>query len=983
MKKLYIFAAIFLAAFYFLFAFLKKEPPAKNTLVAFDEAGADGPAEALQFEILKTKDPITGEVPREKLDLARAVQLQRFARQKRTGRETTVPGINWTERGPDNVGGRTRAILYDLNDPTGKKVWAGGVGGGLWFTNDITANPPAWTKVSDTLNNLAITCITQGKGFTLRNKLFFGTGEGWLNPDAIRGNGIWRSLDGGAHWVQLPFTKNNPDFRFVQDIVYVDLGPCSITPEGLLASTSRGVFRSTDNGDSWTKVLGAGIAGASIDAAADLEQEYYYVFASLGLAHTGGGGIYRSCDGGATWQEIYHAANDEQRIELSAHYLDGWQLYAVVQDNSFKAKKIMKSPNADTTPGSATTWITKTLPSFCNLSGATEFTNGQAWYDLIISVAPFFRTPTNSHYATVYVGGVDLNKSTDSGGTWSQVSEWYTGCSKPYAHADKHNLVFKPDQMNAAFFPNEFLLASDGGVAMSTDGGASYTTKNKTYNITQFYSCAFHPTLTNYFLAGSQDNSTQKFSSPDMNSTTNIVAYDSDGGYCFIDQDNPGIQIATYTRNRFFISTNGGTSFTYTSKNERGQFINPMDYDNANNILYAGDDAGNYYRWTDPAGGGADQQVSVMAFNGAKLTFVLVSPTVANRVYFGLDNGSVVRVDDANTGSSKTGVVIRPDLGSNVFLSCIAIDPANENHMLISYSGYNMVSVYESSLGTGGGLNWNEVDVDGSSSSLPDMPVRWCMFDPRNSDWAILATEMGVWSTDNLNGAATVWEPTNNNLANTRIDMLRYRGSDRLLLAATHGRGLFSTTIPAGSSLPVTLLEFTGRLHDNEVWLNWSTSSEYNSKTFELERSNDGLNYAKIGSVPAAGNTSTKSSYSFHDSYLSQQNNYYRLKQIDMDGKSEYSRVVMIKNPIRTKAALTLLTNPFTNAIDLQFGTLPKGRSQISLYDMKGALILRKFYNIEPATRLRVDINKPIAGGQYFLEVLVENERHTARLIKN
>src|SRR5690349_7102778 len=116
MKKLYIFAAIFFAAFYFLFTFLRKESPSKNMLVSFEEAGADGPAEALQFEILKTRDPITGEVPREKLDLARAVQLQRFAKQKRTGRETTVPGINWTERGPDNVGGRTRAILYDLND---------------------------------------------------------------------------------------------------------------------------------------------------------------------------------------------------------------------------------------------------------------------------------------------------------------------------------------------------------------------------------------------------------------------------------------------------------------------------------------------------------------------------------------------------------------------------------------------------------------------------------------------------------------------------------------------------------------------------------------------------------------------------------------------------------------------------------------------------------------------------------------------------
>jgi hypothetical protein len=61
--------------------------------------------------------------------------------------------------------------------------------------------------------------------------------------------------------------------------------------------------------------------------------------------------------------------------------------------------------------------------------------------------------------------------------------------------------------------------------------------------------------------------------------------------------------------------------------------------------------------------------------------------------------------------------------------------------MLVSYSNYGVTSVYESSAGTGGSLDWTSVDGNGS---LPDMPIRWCMFDPRNSDWAILGTELGV-----------------------------------------------------------------------------------------------------------------------------------------------------------------------------------------------------------------------------------------------
>lgn len=987
MKKLYVLTALsFLLYFFFLpFTACKRKPnslpPEKNN----KQSQADQPGGALLFEILKTKDPVTGEVPREKLDLARQIQLQRFAGQLRTGKQTVVPGISWAERGPDNVAGRTRALMYDLNDPTAKKVWTGGVGGGLWYTNDITATPVVWNKVSDTLNNLAITCITQSRSFTTRNKMFFGTGEGWLNIDAIRGNGIWRSLNGGATWTHLAFTRNNPDFRFVMDILYADNsgGPCGFGTPGILAATSTGVFRSTDDGDTWTKVLGAGIAGATVNAAADLESEYYYTYATLGLSGEGGGGIFRSCNAGATWERIYQASSDEERIEISVHYLDAWQMYAIVQDNTLKAKKIMRTANADQVPSSGVTWVNKALPSFCGLSSsATDFTSGQAWYDLIIAVAPIFRNPpVNDHFKTAYVGGIDLHKTTDDASNWSQVAEWYQGCPGPYVHADKHNLVFKPDPVNGGYFPNEFLVATDGGIFRSTDGGATYTARNTSLNITQFYSCAFHPTLSNYFLAGSQDNSTQKFTAAGVNSTSNILANDSDGGFCFIDQDDPTIQIASYTYNNYFISTNSGASFVSVDKNDNGQFINPMDYDHTNNILYAGDNAGSYFRWSSPASSGTSQQVSVSTFNGAKITFVLVSPTVNNRVYFGLNNGSVVQVDDAHTGTSKTGVVIRPDIGANLYLSCIAIDASNESHMLITYSNYNTVSVYESSAGTGGSLNWNAVDVNSSSFSLPDMPVRWCLFDPRNSDWAILATEMGVWSTDNLNGTATIWEPTNNNLANTRIDMLRYRSSDRLLLAATHGRGLFSTTIPSVTPLPVTLTDFTGKLIRNDVMLQWKTSLEENFKQFEVERSYDGNSFTEIGVVNTGGNINTEKHYQFYDRKISQENNFYRLRMVDIGGTFEYSRIILIKNPVGKKEFF-VLTNPFGSSVDLELGNIEYGTATIKLVDLLGRTVMLKQYTVSPGMRIRLDGTGNLTAGVYIMECVLNERRYVVRVLK-
>jgi len=981
MKKLYLRLMILPAAAFLFVLILLLNKSSQKSIIALKETnenpGADFPDQALYYEIKKTKDPFTGDVPGERLTKARELQLQKFREQQLTGMQAPVPGIGWTERGPDDVGGRTRAILYDLNDPTGKKVWAGGVGGGLWYTNDISAATTVWNKVSDTLNNLAITCITQGKGFSSKTKMFFGTGEGWLNIDAIRGNGIWRSLDAGATWTHLLSTTDNPAFRFVLDIIYVDNsgGPCGFGTPGVLAATTTGVYKSTNDGDTWTKVLGNGIAGATIDAAADLEASYYYTYATLGLINTGGGGIYRSCNAGETWEEIYHALPSEQRIEIAEHYLDAWEVYAVVQNSTLGASKIMKSSNADQVPPANVVWTNKNFPVLCNLGTATEFTSRQGWYDLILAVAPIFpNPPANTHHATAYMGGVDLYKTTNSGGAWPQIAQWYTTCGTPYVHADKHNIVFKPDPLNSAYFPNEFLVATDGGIFRSTDGGSTFSARNKSYNITQFYSCAIHPTNTDYFLGGTQDNGTRIFTTAGMNATTNIVANDHDGGFCYIDRDDPSIQITSYVENQYYVSTNGGANFTYYSKNNNGQFINPTDYDHTNNILYGGDAAGSYFRWTSPATDGVSATVSVAAFNNASVSFVLVSPTVNNRVYFGLDNGSIVQVDNANTGNPNAGIVIRPVLGADHFLSCIAIDPTNENHMLASYSNYGVTKIFESS-GTAGSLSWNSVEGD-----LPDMPVRWCMFDPRNNDWAILATEKGIWSTNNLNATGTTnWSPTNNNFANTRVDMLRYRSSDRLLLAATHGRGMFSTNVPA--VVPVSLFSFKGMITGDKVELTWITATEQNSKGFAVERSYNGTNFTEIGFVPSSGNSNQQRAYQYSDRDIPKENNYYRLKQVDNDDKYEYSRVVLVKNPLRSNA-FRVLNNPFTNYLDIEFGAGIKGRSQLRLMDVHGRTLQQEILEIVPQMRHHWIIQKNLPGGIYILQIINKEQSYKQELIK-
>jgi hypothetical protein len=235
---------------------------------------------------------------------------------------------------------------------------------------------------------------------------------------------------------------------------------------------------------------------------------------------------------------------------------------------------------------------------------------------------------------------------------------------------------------------------------------------------------------------------------------------------------------------------------------QAGRFVNPSDYDDVENKYYAADATDRYLRWNNPATGGTSFDiVTATGFPGSYIpnnpgndhlngiTTVRVSPNIADRVYFGFDNGTIYYVDGASTGTNKTAVqILDIAAGQGHTLSCIEIDPNDENHMLATLSNYGVTSVYETTNAQSGTPSWSTVE-----GNLPDMPVRWAMFNPNNNDQALIATELGVWSTDNLNGGSTDWAPTNAGLANARCDMIKYRSSDLQVLVATHGRGLFTT----------------------------------------------------------------------------------------------------------------------------------------------------------------------------------------------
>jgi hypothetical protein len=389
--------------------------------------------------------------------------------------------------------------------------------------------------------------------------------------------------------------------------------------------------------------------------------------------------------------------------------------------------------------------------------------------------------PSNSN--NCIIGGLDTWKTTNGGTSWSQISTWVgTFPVNQYVHADVHKILWFDGG-------NKLLFGCDGGIHYSADKGATIRDRNAGLRIKQFYSVAIHPTLTNYFLAGAQDNGTHQFNNAGLSNTVEVQG--GDGAYVAIDQDEPQYQYGSYVYNQYRRSTNGGATWSSVNlSNSAGQFINPFDFDNTANIMYCSDVAGSFRRWTNPHTGSTSAVVSITGFNAGNVMSVSVSPYTSNRVYFGTSNGRVVQVDGANTiASGSAGTNISTGLPGGT-VSCINQGTDDQN-LICSFSNYGLNSVWVS---TNGGTSWTS--LDNNNVNLPDMPVRWCMFYPGDNTKAYIATETGVWETDLINGTSTVWT-ANSSFPTVRTDMIKYRSSDRTIAAATHGRGLWTAVIPS------------------------------------------------------------------------------------------------------------------------------------------------------------------------------------------
>ncbi len=758
MKKLYILSQPLLVIIFGLtgIMMLLTHPVKRNKIPKRDRIEL-----AWKQEAELTADPKTGEVPS-----GRLYEAWQYMQSLLGGYgKAAIPGVQWTERGPNNCGGRTRAVCVDLNDLTRKTIWVGGVNGGLWKTTDITAAQPTWTVINDFFQNLAITYIEQAPANP--QVMYFCTGEGNGNIDAARGLGVWKSTNGGNSWTQLAAT-NNSSYHFCQKVFALGAG------DTVFVATTTGLYRSVNGGTAFTRVL-----GTSTTIAYDIERaanRTLYATVSAGGSNTGV--IHKSFNGGTSWTALTLPTYlNEREIEIAMAENDTNIIWGLVE-NGGRITAIIRSSNA------GNSWDTTAAHPIDADPGVSQggtvwkdFSRNQAWYDLSLAVDP-------NNPSVCFVGGIDLFKTSNNGGSWQQVSHWYGGFGFQEVHADQHYALFEPGNSNVIYFTN------DGGIYRSNNATATIPvidSKEYGYNTAQFYACAIHPGAgVNYFLAGAQDNGSHRFSSAGINSTVEVTG--GDGALTHIDQNQPQFQFTSYVYNNYRRSTNSGNSFTNVDFGNTGSFINPTDYDDSLNIFYAHFTTNMYLRWNNPQTGNAWDTIRVNTFNG-NATHIRVSPNNLRRVYFGTSSGRVVRVDSATAAAAAiTATQINSGAGMPTgSVSCIEVERGNENHILVTYSNYGVNSVWET---RNGGTSWTSVE-----GNVPDMPVRWALFNPDKPWQALLATELGVWSTDSLRGTTTDWQPSNSGLANVRVTQLHMRTSDKLVIASTHGRGLFSSDI--------------------------------------------------------------------------------------------------------------------------------------------------------------------------------------------
>ncbi len=661
-----------------------------------------------------------------------------------------ITNITWSPLGPVQIpynsygqlSGMGRINCIAFHPENENIIWVGAPSGGLWKT---TNGGESWITTTDNLMSIGVSDIAVSHKNA--DILYIATGDG--DAGDTYSIGILKSIDGGLSWQQTALTHQTEQAIHFRRIV--------MHPEDediMLAASNRGIFR-TDDG--WQTFA---IVQEGVFKDIEIKPGKPSVFYASTANYSGDSKIYKSTDTGATFSALtgYNTNSRAGRIELAVTPANSEILMALISDsNDDGLHGVYKSMNAGVTWTQVFSGEDKNLLGW-SADGSDE--GGQGWYDLTLAVSPLSDR-------IIYVGGVNIWKSTDGGNSFTLNAHWWGARGVAYVHADQHAMVHHP--VTGAFFSG-----NDGGIYRTTDGGKNWTDLSNGLQILQIYRIGAGSNTGSQVLAGSQDNGTMQWNSSEWQQV-----YGGDGMECIIDPVNEDIQYVSLYFGAVFRSLDGGRAWNAIQPEEAGNgaWVTPYVLNKFNpNVLYAGyedvfmsADRGNH--WT---------RISENLTGEVKLQSLAPAPSDPAYIYTATF-GSIYRTKNAGHTWEDVSEGL-PDQA----ITYIAVSQYNPLKIWVSLSGYNDGNkIYTSE---DGGETWQNY-----SDGLPNTPVNCVLYQDDTDQMLYAGTDLGVYYRSR---GMKEWIAGNTGLPNVIVNELEIDYANKKIIAGTYGRGLWESPLP-------------------------------------------------------------------------------------------------------------------------------------------------------------------------------------------
>ncbi|MBS0556195.1 MAG: hypothetical protein JSR27_02145 [Proteobacteria bacterium] len=748
-------------------------------------------------------------------DIARQERSRFAALLPGTAQRTNSPSAalaagSWTNIGPNNANfaqnggtlyvtdsGRANVILTDPNNAN--TIYIGFSGGGVWKSTD---GGSTWVPKTETLGSLSVGSLAMDPSNS--NTLYLGLGD----PFDGTGIGLVKSTDGGDTWSNPVYLGNST--------VIANIEIARSSPQIVLAATNAGLYRSTDGGTSFSKVtIATGQSadpyvwtlawGGSNTFVLGLEAAY----ANMGTGSSTLGQIWRSTDNGATWTQSsgvtnLNGATDNGvgRMYIAAAPSNRNIMYAEAANMNEGSSgtdfaDIFKSTdNGVTWTGMGKTAVNgSTYKSYTNTNSESKnlstLLNGQGWYNLLVLI------DANDPNVAYFGGALLLVRTNDGGTSYRQVSNWLAQFSLPYVHADFHG--------GTTTSAGTLYVGTDGGIFRSTDAAtsaASNTTPTFTDTLNKgiashlVYQVGSSTNNTSSVVVGLQDNGTRV--RVGSTSTFNQII-GGDGFGCDVNQGDATKMLGSLYYSRVYRSTNSGTSFasacsgiTECNNSSTAPFKTVLS-------RWAGDSTGNtvftfsntkIYKTTNYATSWTALGTSGLPTSSLYIRGVGAAKSSANTVGAVTNGGRAYLTSNGGTSWTQIGNANASGAGSlpgnGASLSWITFDPTNANIIYIASVAPSLTASHIWRT-TNSGTSW--AAIDGAATGFPSgVPVNAVFVDPSTPTTLYAATQLGVYFSEDSGGS---WTRYGADMPLVNVTDLYLASDGSLTRAATFGRSVW------------------------------------------------------------------------------------------------------------------------------------------------------------------------------------------------